>query len=102
MSVSPAGWASWHPVWPGCWAVGLVVVGLAGMAPQVPRISMTLPCLNAARAVVFTMTGVDKAATVARVFGDRFVRCTSEDGTERSSSLGLVSLPTELIPLHIF
>src|SRR3954466_2140856 len=51
---------------------GRLVVGgeLAGMEPQVPRISLTLPALNEARHVVFLVTGKDKAKAVARAFGD--------------------------------
>src|SRR3954452_5620564 len=42
----------------------------AGMDPQVPRISLTLPALNSARRVVFLVTGKDKAQTFKRAFGD--------------------------------
>ena len=46
-------------------------VELAGMEPQVPRISLTLPAINGARRVVFLITGKDKAKAVKRAFGDR-------------------------------
>ncbi len=46
-----------------------VGVPLAGMEPQEPRISLTLPALCSARAAVLLVTGEGKADTVARVFG---------------------------------
>jgi 6-phosphogluconolactonase len=49
-----------------------LVVGVreAGMEPDVPRISLTLPAINAARHVVFLVTGESKRDAVRRAFGD--------------------------------
>jgi 6-phosphogluconolactonase len=41
----------------------------AGMEPQVPRVTMTLPLFNSAKEVVFLIAGADKAEAVKRAFG---------------------------------
>jgi 6-phosphogluconolactonase len=49
-----------------------LVVGVpeAGMEPYVPRITLTLPAINAARQKVFLVTGQSKVEAVQRAFGD--------------------------------
>lgn len=49
-----------------------LVVGVpeAGMDPQVPRVSLTVPALNSARHVVFLVTGESKREAVRRAFVD--------------------------------
>jgi 6-phosphogluconolactonase len=63
--------ASLFPGKPELEETGRLVVGVpvAGMEPQVPRISLTFPAIDAARSVVLLITGAGKADTVARAFG---------------------------------
>jgi len=46
----------------------VVGVDTPGMAPLLPRITLTLPVVNSSRQIVFLVTGDDKAEAVERVF----------------------------------
>ena len=50
-----------------------LVVGVpeAGMEPYVPRISLTLPAINAARHKIFLVTGASKREAIERAFGEQ-------------------------------
>jgi 6-phosphogluconolactonase len=48
----------------------VVAVPEAGMAPRVPRITLSLPAFNAAREVVFLVAGAEKAEAMGRAFGE--------------------------------
>lgn len=46
----------------------VAAVEVAGREPRVPRVTLTYPALNAAREVVFLVSGEDKAEAVERAF----------------------------------
>ena len=62
--------ASLFPNQPSLEERSRAVVGVeqAGFTPFVPRVTLTLPAINAAREVVFLVAGDDKAEAVARAF----------------------------------
>jgi 6-phosphogluconolactonase len=62
--------ASLFPGQPSLRVTDRPVVGVpeAGMEPFVPRISLTLPAINAARTVIFLVTGEGKAEAARRAF----------------------------------
>jgi 6-phosphogluconolactonase len=63
--------ASLFPDQPAVDVTDRAVVGVeeAGMPPQVPRITLTLPAINAARQAVFLIAGEDKSDAVRLAFG---------------------------------
>ena len=63
--------ASLFPGQPALEETERLVVGVpeAGLEPFVPRVTMTLPVINAAREVAFLVSGAGKAEAVARAFG---------------------------------
>ena len=62
--------ASLFPSQPAVAVTDRAAVGVerAGMDPQVPRITLTIPAINAARQRVFLISGTDKTAAVQRAF----------------------------------
>jgi 6-phosphogluconolactonase len=64
--------ASLFPGKPALDELDRAVVGVpeAGQPPYVPRVTLTLPVLNAAREVLFLIKGAEKAGPAASAFGD--------------------------------
>ncbi|MEA2474211.1 MAG: 6-phosphogluconolactonase [Thermoleophilaceae bacterium] len=63
--------ASLFPNKPAVEVTDRAVVGVeeAGLEPFVPRITLTLPAINAGRRVLFLIAGVEKSAAVSKAFG---------------------------------
>ncbi|HEX8067077.1 MAG TPA: 6-phosphogluconolactonase [Thermoleophilaceae bacterium] len=63
--------ASLFPNQPSLRVADRLAVGVeeAGLEPLVPRVTLTLPVINAARRVVFLVAGEDKSDAVRRAFG---------------------------------
>jgi 6-phosphogluconolactonase len=63
--------ASLFPARPEVGETERLVVGVKdpGLTPYVPRISLTVPVINAAERIVFLVSGAGKAPAVARAFG---------------------------------
>jgi 6-phosphogluconolactonase len=63
--------ASLFPARPEVGETERLVVGVTdpGLTPYVPRISLTVPVINAAKQIVFLVSGAGKAPAVARAFG---------------------------------
>ena len=63
--------ASLYPGQPTLRVKDRLAVGVeeAAFPPYVPRVSLTLPVINAARSVVFLVTGEEKADAVDAAFG---------------------------------
>ncbi|MDQ3933252.1 MAG: 6-phosphogluconolactonase [Actinomycetota bacterium] len=63
--------ASLFPGQPALEVVDRPVVGVeeAGMPPEVPRVTLTLPMINNARRVAFLIAGEDKSDAVQQAFG---------------------------------
>jgi 6-phosphogluconolactonase len=93
-------------LFPGDAALGerersVVGVEVPGMAPLVPRITLTLPVLNAAREVIFLVTGEDKSEAVARAFGGLTPTPEAPASLVRPSSGALTVLLDEGAAKHL-